>query len=294
MFFIDQVHGYKEAVFDKEEYNTKLAGLSHADANFTPAYINSKWYVFFTGCRCHIESSNNTIQFVEITNFQVGGDGKWLMTTGALQTITLPSDFLSNTSSSYKTNMDLYSIVQQGDKTVFLIEPRGSSSPTNYTHKGYLVCDNSFAITKYSKSYVYGSFYPSGYYMQGVPLSGHTFGENAIIFRNPTSPSNYLMLDINENTFKELGKVVDVTGVSLYKYTKAYGYYWTNTFPTYDLADTQKQYYMLDGRSTLSSKRKIVAEPSFKDWLIRFKLNTPMQKTADEVMKLTFDITIDI
>ena len=294
MFFINQEYGYKEAIFDKEEYNSKLAGISDKNGNFTPAYINGKWYVFFTGYKLPVESASSVIQFVEIKNFQVGGDGKYLMTTGTLQTISIPSDFVENLNTTYKATFELFSIVQQGDKTAFLFDPRGTTGGANYTYKGYLLCDSSFNIVKYSKTAPYASFYPGGYYIQGVPQSEHSYGEDVIVVRQPDSPSYYILLDTSANTFTDGLKMSETKKVSHYKYADFGRVYINQLSPTYDMADPQKQYFLMNGSATDSDRRGVFAEPSFKEWMFKFKLNTPMQKTADETLKLTFDITIDI
>ena len=184
--------------------------------------------------------------------------------------------------------------VQQGDKTAFLLDPRGTAGESNYPYKGYLLCDSSFNIVKYSKTTPYGAFYPGGYYIQGVPQSEHSYGEDVIVSRQPESTSNYILLDTSTHAFTYNLKMSETKKVSHYKYAD-FGRFYTNQLsPTYDMADPQKQYFLMNGSATDSIHRGVFAEPSFKEWVFKFKLNTPMQKTANEVMKLTFDITVDI
>lgn len=294
MFYSNPETGLKQAIFDKEEYNTLLSSSTQASGNFVPAYLNGKWYVFFNGYGILTERGL-PLKFVEITKVQVGGDGSYVLTTGAEKSITIPSDFLNNTSSSNKAYFRLIKAVQQGNK-IALVMAGHSSGGTYSNNLGVIFTDSSFTVEKYSTSYMNlgsGSAIYS-YTLTAIPSSAHSFGDDVVLLGSTRDATQLMKLDTTTNTVTTISKYASDS--PFYKLAKTTGYTTSSYLtPQVDMANTNIIYALTTGgRLGDGTNFYYLSEVDIQDWLIKFKLESPMQKTADETLKLTFDITIEI
>lgn len=295
MYYCCEEYGLGEAVFDKEEYNERLKAGTKDTSAFNFFYNNGKWYLIVSGYGI-FNKFEEPFKIVELVDFQFGADLKYKIITGTEYSVQIPSDFLTSNARNYMQTYTVASAVPNGDTVAFLIVPRGTTGVDSQRYFGHMICNASdFSVASYSKNdyYYNSSTYLYDYGSFGIPNTMHHLDSKYLLFSSVYSTGYYLKLDTSNMSYENISKG-EVDYPYYDEYANVGGYIAGNRFPLFDYKDQSTLYFTTRGRSDTSDQKYFIVEPEFRDWLLRFKLQSPMQKTPDETMKLTFDITFEI